>query len=58
MALSELEKKYIKARVEHSITAQRCWRLRARLDATGLTPERERELNEEFGKEMIRRSHG
>jgi hypothetical protein len=50
--LTALEDNYIYARIEHSITAQRCWKLRARLDQMGLTPERERELNERFGREM------
>lgn len=52
--MTELEDKYVAARVEHSVTAQRCWKLRAKLELAGLTAEREQELNERFGREMQR----
>lgn len=51
---SELEKAYVAARVEHSVTAQNCWRLRAQLDAVGTTPERLRDLNREFAGAMMK----
>lgn len=52
MKLTETEQKYIAARCIHSHTAQECWRLRAQLDRDGLTPKREMQLNQEFGRWM------
>ena len=54
--LTKLEQEYVRMRVIHSLTAQHCWKLRARLDAKGLTAAREQELNEEFGRQMQRGS--
>jgi hypothetical protein len=50
--LTDLELEYVQARVDHSITAKNCWKLRAALDRAGLTPARENELNEEFAKHI------
>ena len=54
MNLTELEYEYLDARYEHSVTAQRCWKLRAALEREGLTADRERVLNKEFGA-MVQR---
>ena len=50
--LTDLEYAYVTARCSHSVTAQECWKLRAELDRAGLTPARERILNEAFARAM------
>jgi hypothetical protein len=56
MKLIGMERDYLEARYTHSITAQRCWKLRARLERVGLTAKREEQLNREFGKMVQRRA--
>lgn len=52
IVLTKLEQNYIDARCKHSVTAQRCWKLRAALDREGFTWTREQELNGEFARQM------
>lgn len=50
--LTALEKEYLMERCIHSVTAQRCWRLRAKLELAGLTKARNEYLNTRFAQAM------